>query len=153
MVNALTKLGYLHPPPIATTSAADIQTSDPDLHDRVAGQLERVNHVDPEHLVVTGWAIARNRDLPADAVFLTYSDADGNPIIFALAKYETVRPDVNNQFGGRFGTCGWTVELPLANLPTNLQTTSIAAWTLDTDTGKAVKLPGETRVQLFQRAR
>jgi hypothetical protein len=138
----LSRMGYLHPPLIASRCAADFRETDSAKMDGAAGRIESVERSGPEHWTAAGWAVSKKKLSPADAVFITYNDQNARPMVLALARLSLPREDVNNVLRGDFGPCGWQADLPTSSFPAHLAATSIAAWALDVSTGKAFMLDG-----------
>jgi hypothetical protein len=142
-VNAINRIGYLHPPLIASSNADEICASDPS---QVSGARGKLDHYVPEssaQITVSGWAIFSGTGQPADAVFLTYENRRGQPIICGLADLGVKRSDIVEQTGNRnYLWCGWQGTVPFAALPAGLNPVRIRAWALDTDTAKAWPLDG-----------
>jgi len=138
----LNEIGLIRPPLIDSPNALKLQESNPAMPS-AQGRMERMSPNGPEHLAASGWAISTIRSTPADMVFLTYEDAQGQPNIFTLADIRLRREDVARQFGNQdYLFSGWLAQFPLSKLPQDLPRITIAAWALNTDTGKAVKLLG-----------
>jgi hypothetical protein len=144
----LNSMGYLHPPLITNRNALLIQDSTPfEKSGQPFGALEKFGPLSgaPDNLVAIGWAVCPRRGQVADAVFLTYEDQNGQPMIFALANMGIRRDEIAHQQGNNveYVLCGWGTSFPVSSLPDYLKTIKISAWMLDGDTGKAVKLQGE----------
>lgn len=146
----LNQMGYLHPPLIASRCAADFRETDADAMGGVRGELDELDRNGPDQAVATGWAVLTKKSCSADAVFLTYDDGTGRPIVLAYAHFFQMNRGVNRDLGDDFGLCEWIAGFPTHGLPRDLKTTTIAAWALDVSTGKAFKLGGA--VQLIVRA-
>jgi hypothetical protein len=81
-------------------------------------------------------------------VFLTYDNERREPIIFALADVGAPREDIANEQGdASYARCGWVAQFPASKFPSYLRVTTINAWTLDTETGRACKLEGGITIQ------
>jgi hypothetical protein len=138
-VAALDRLGYLRPTP--WKSAAISEAGDPaDPGSRAYGQLEGITRPSDEWLL-RGWAALPHRRRPADAVLLTYDDADGMPILHDLAPTTLDRPDIEQATGSRdFFGCGWAAAWPAASIPPQART--IKAWAYDAEERRAFRLEG-----------
>ncbi len=144
----LDEMGYLHPRLIAGPDAAKIQ-ADPDTVGGVRGGLEQLGRAEADRIRASGWAVFPTRSQPVDAVFLTYDDAQGRPIIFALADMGRPRHDIVRMEGTTdVLASGWVAVFPRSRLPASMARTTVSAWALDTDTGKAYKLGGGKTVEL-----
>jgi hypothetical protein len=146
--NELGEMGWLRPKLITTNNAALIQETDPKKIARVKGALERGGKRSETELAVMGWAVFVDEGRPADAVFLTYDNPRGEPIIFAMAELGVRRDDVAQELGDYdFTPSGWLAVFPPSQLPADPKQVTIRAWALDTDTATAVLLPGSTTLQ------
>jgi hypothetical protein len=144
----LNQIGYLHPPLIASNCAADFQETDADAMGGVQGKVESVVRNTAGMVVATGWAVLAKKSRPADAVFLTYDNEAGQPIVLTFAPFYRKNEDANRQLGENFGLCEWIASFTKSSLPKELKTTSLAAWALDVSAGKAFKLAGTVKVIL-----
>ncbi len=82
------------------------------------------------------------KERPADAVLLTYEDADGEPTIFAVTGSKRPnRRDVADAMESRFYRfSGWQETFSQSALPSG--STRVSAWAFDADAGKAFELDG-----------
>jgi hypothetical protein len=141
--NTLNMMGYLQPKLIAGDDANRILDVDLKSADSVTGQFTGI-HQDGSGYVATGWAIAPADARAADAVFLTYEDANGEPIIFAQAQMGVAQTDIAEKYGeANYAYCGWMAAISAIDLPGDLKTPRITAWALDTQTGTATPLNGQ----------
>lgn len=141
----LNEMGYLHPRLMTTANANAIRDPADARADRVsAGKVERVWQSGPRQFNVSGWAVLPLIRRPADAVFLTYENERGEPIIFALSNARFRRPDIaQQQQVGDYEFSGWAASFAADRLPGYLEKLKINAWALDTDTGRAFRLDGD----------
>jgi hypothetical protein len=144
-VRALNDMGYLHPP-LITSARADLIVAKEGSGDPVVGHLDKIDISNPNNTVVTGWAVHKIAQTPADSVFLTYDDGVSGPIIFAPAAV-LMRDDdlVNKMRNLDYLRCGWGAEFSPAILPAG-KVLEIRAWALDTETGLAYPLDGSEKV-------
>jgi hypothetical protein len=142
------QMGYIRPPLIESKDAQKIQETDGARVAGAAGKIEQAGQTGPGQAAATGWAIFANKRSPADAVFLTYDDEHRQPIIFAFADIGLERADIAQQHGSdAYAGAGWIARFPASSLPSYMRVTTISAWALDTDTGRAFKLDGSFTVQ------
>ncbi len=143
-VLALDRLGYIRPPVLksaAIRTVADVLSpGDPRF-----GALE-LSPRDGTRIVLGGWATLPDRLAPADAVLLTYDNAQGEPILFGLVELTDDRPDIlaKTQEPG-FYRSGWHRRFSADELPAGA--TKIKAWAYDAELERAWRLPGEATVQ------
>jgi hypothetical protein len=145
---ALNEMGYIHPPLIQSADARQIEQ--PQYSRPIAvGRLERAWTEDNGQIFIRGWAICPDRSNQiADAVFLTYDNENGVPVIFATAREDVSRPDLAQQFGDAdCAAAGWLAKFSDQLLPADLPNTRITAWSLDTQTGRAARLEGPFTIQ------
>jgi hypothetical protein len=142
--NAVNQLGWLRPPLIKSNRAAEIIEVEPGRIETIKGRLERGGRRGGGELSAYGYAASLDNNGPADAVFLTYDDPTGQPIIFAFAELGVIRADIAQQYGETYTPCGWVANFAESKLMQKPAT--IRAWALNVDTGKAVLLPGETKL-------
>jgi hypothetical protein len=144
-VRALNDMGYLHPPLIESANANLILAKD-GLADPVIGLFEKMDASDPQRVVVTGWAVHKKAQTPADGMFLTYDDGVSGPVIFAPVA--VLLPDndlVNKTENSDYQYCGWAAAFSPAELPAG-KVLEIKAWALDTNTGLAYPVNGSKKV-------
>lgn len=146
MARALNQFGYIHPPLISTSNAASITSP---THSQVRGRLEKYWQSGFDRVSISGWACAPGSWRAADAVFLSYDDENGIPIIFKLVMPVQDRSDLADREGvPELVHAGWQLDLPYAQFPPNRGAIRIRAWVLDVDTARAVKVDGEAILSL-----
>jgi hypothetical protein len=135
----LNRLGYFHPPLIATPNAAELEIATP--AGESYGAITAAQRVGSDAVKVEGWAIDPDRKRPADAVILTFDTANGLPLIFIMADMGAQRPDIAQALkDGRYLKCGWIVTAPLGRIPPGVKVTQIRAWAMDSSTGRLHRL-------------
>jgi hypothetical protein len=146
-ISEINAMGWLRPPVIedrnAMTFQADLQALPADA---VAGAIERVAQDPPgsNTIKVLGWAAFPREKVPAHAVFLTYEDENGQPIVLTMADNGLDRPDVAQRLGNAdLLNSGFIAVFSADQLPKYMKSNKIAAWALNCQTGKAVKLQVE----------
>jgi hypothetical protein len=141
--NSLSDFGYINPPILKNNNAFAISRTNNDSTEDVLGQLEGLKSTPDGKSYAYGWAVFPKQFKPAECVFLTYQDADHQPIIFAGAHVGARRDDVVATLTNPdFQFAGWEAEMVRTHIDPSLQQTDINAWVLDVDTGKATKLDG-----------
>jgi hypothetical protein len=147
--NALSELHALRPPVITSSNAATIQETDLQRIAQIKGAAEQGGKRSDGQFGVSGWAVRTDQVRPVDAVFLTYDNPSGEPIIFGIAQMGMQRDDIAEQLGDdNYDLSGWVGIFPVTRFPSEMHQVNVRAWTLDTDTGKATLLPGTVRLQL-----
>ena len=137
----LDRIGYLHPPLLKSNSIDGIaDPAHPPAPD--TGQLEAAGTGRDLRFRVRGWAVLPEGHRPADAVLLTYDDAQGRAVIFALAEVGSAREDIALLRGDpAFLHCGWQKVVQPGKLPAGAKV--IKAWSFDAETCRAYRLPGQ----------
>jgi hypothetical protein len=139
--HALNEMGYLQPPLIASADAGRIEQDESTQPASAEGAFAQLQQVAPEIYMATGWATSPPNHRTADAVFLTYDDKDGHPIIFQLAALGNTRsPAARQSAPNGADPNGWVSRLDASLLPPDIANARISAWALDTQTGKAILL-------------
>jgi hypothetical protein len=144
LANGLNQRGWMHPPLLQTAQIQAIATPPPE--GRSAGALVRVQQLSAEQFAIAGWAVQSDRNVPADAVLLTYDNDKGESLILkAFLVGETVSqvPDATHPLSGWFGT------VSLRELPA-IARTRLKAWAFNVSTGKAFPLNGQQDLLIQQ---
>jgi hypothetical protein len=149
MAETVDKIGFIHPPLIATNHAREIAMDvDPVRAPARYGHLDQAVQIDPQQLLATGWAILPSKGRSADAVFLTWDHFDNDPIIFAVGSVGVPHVDPDGKLGhGDYEFCGWNAFCPISRLPAGTGALRIRAWAFDVDSGRATPISGEGVVQ------
>jgi hypothetical protein len=124
-VQSLERLGYFHPPLVQSPDLRRIAASSEPSGQ--TGTFKSLTNAGIGFYRASGWAALPQRAEPADAVVLTYADATGVPVAFALADW--MGP------GGAWEK--WFKLPPAAD--------SIQAWAFDSLTSRAYLLSGAQR--------
>lgn len=140
----LNELGYINPPILTDPNAARLQPPVTSPGKVVDGAIER-NRVaaDSSNVVITGYAVFLEKRRPVSMIFLTYTNEQREPIIFAVANVGLSRADLTAaRADPTYEYSGWGISLPLRRLATAPADTLIEAWAMDVHTGHAYKLDG-----------
>lgn len=139
----LDEIGYLRPTMLRSANVAAI-VAPPEAGSPV-GAFEKLWRVEGSHLGASGWAIHPAHADRAETILITCSDAAGNSIVFATAFQDaSPRIDIAQHYKREeYGLCGWLIEFDSTRLPTTLAQPTLAAWVLDSRTGKAYRIAGE----------
>jgi hypothetical protein len=131
--NFLDRLGYLRPPLVRSNRVREIAfQSDAET----MGEFEALGRRAGAAFAASGWAILPESHRTADGVLLTYDDAQGEPIIFALAEVGLKRPEVSQKLNDKeYLRCGWTKSWKAERIPVGAQV--IRAWTFDAENCRA----------------
>jgi hypothetical protein len=140
-VNVLNRLGYFRPPLIPSRQIREIaqvdapgSAADGEIHLGAKG---------PDGCAITGPAILPDSRRKADGVLLTYDDAQGNPLIFALAipRLSVSHPTPSDQEAPP----RWTKFIQNDQLPEGASI--VKAWAFDAERGRAFRLAGQVTVE------
>lgn len=134
--NSLDRLGYLRP---RLVRSSHIQVIAARTTGETMGQFNELGKSTNGEFTASGWAILPESQRIADGVLLTYDDARGDPIIFALAEVGYKRVAVSQQLNdGAYLRCGWMKTWKADQVPANSQW--IRAWTFDAETCRAFEI-------------
>jgi hypothetical protein len=135
----LSRLGYFHPPLIATPNAAELEIATP--AGESCGAITAAERFGSDAVKIQGWAIDPIHKRPADAVVLTFDTPTGQPWIFIIADMGAQRPEVAKQLNDAgYLKSGWIVTAPLGRIPPGVKATQIRAWSMDSSTGRLHRL-------------
>lgn len=142
-VEALDRLGWLHPRPLAEPALAAIaDVSSPGEPGFGAVQRQKQEGA---NCLLYGWAFLPEAMEPAHAVLLTYDDPARGPILFSLVPLGIDRADLAKATGEPlYKHSGWATEFPRTKLPAGPQV--VKAWAYDAQQGRAWRLRGELAV-------
>ena len=130
--NFLESLGYLRPPLVRSNRIREIAFR---TNAETLGEFEELGKRGGE-FVVSGWAILPEKHRTADGVLLTYDDAEGEPIIFALAEVGYKRPAVSQRLNDEaYLRSGWTKSWKTGQIPGSARV--VRAWTFDAENCRA----------------
>jgi hypothetical protein len=142
-IQMLNRLGYLRPPLIQTTNVnefAVVAARGPGAY----GNIDQAGRPAEGQYGLLGWAVLPDKHRPADGVLLTYTEAQGQPILFALADMGVARSDVAGALKDpAYSQSGWVKAFDLSRLPPNAG--KLRAWAFDAETAKAYPLQGEVQ--------
>jgi hypothetical protein len=142
--NALNRIGYLRPPLLQSNlvrSIADPASSgstrfgELQFHEQKSGQIE-----------LGGQAFLPDKRGPADAVLITYDNAEGEPVICAIVSLEVPRePRLRATWDPSALPSRWGRILPIDRLPKGQQCL-LKAWSYDAEACRAYRLEGSASV-------
>jgi hypothetical protein len=142
--NALNRIGYLHPPLLQSNLVRNV--ADPasggstrfgqfQFHEKKSGQIE-----------LGGQAFLPDKQGPADAVLITYDNAEGEPVICALVSLEVPRePQLRAAWDPSALPSRWGRILSMDRLPEG-QKCLLKAWAYDAEACRAYRLEGSVTV-------
>lgn len=141
----LDKLGYLHPPLLKTNKIKDVKAENNLSANN--GYFDKLTKANNDSYVASGWAVLPERRETADSVILTYKEAEGSPIIFAIVDtFNIVRQDVAKAFKKQsYSNSGWEKSFEISKLPSG--SLKVEAWAFNSITGKAFQLNGTHVIQ------
>ena len=142
--NALNRIGYLRPPLFQSNlirNVADPASSGSprfgefQLSEEKSGQVQ-----------IGGQAFLPDKGGPADAVLITYDNAEGEPVICAIASIESPREGrLRLAWDSSALSSRWRRLLPLDRLPEGQQCL-LKVWSYDAETCRAYRLEGSATV-------
>jgi hypothetical protein len=142
--NALNRIGYLHPPLLQSNLVRNV--ADPasrgsarfgelQFHEEKSGEIE-----------LGGQAFLLDKQGPADAVLITYDNAEGEPVICAIVSLEVPRePRLRATWDPSALPSRWGRILPKDRLPEGQQCL-LKAWSYDAEACRAYRLEGSATV-------
>jgi hypothetical protein len=134
--NFLDGLGYLRPPLVRSNRVREIAFR---TDGETMGEFKELGKRAGGTFAASGWAILPESHRTADGVLLTYDDAQGEPIIFALAEVGLKRPEVSQRLNDReYLRCGWTKSWKAERIPVGAEV--IRAWTFDAENCRAFQI-------------
>lgn len=138
--NALNGFGLLNPSLVSSKKIKDIAVTGEESSDSYGyGWFDSIVKGKGDEYVASGWARLLDRKEPADAVVLTYEDAKGEDIVFAVSSKRVERPDVaKNTRESAYLMSGWEKIFKSSKVPKGL--VKIKAWAFDSNRGKAFPL-------------
>ena len=138
--NLLNRLGYLRPGLVQTNLVRLIAGANP-LAPARYGEIQQAGKPAEGQFGLAGWSVLPDKARPADAVLLTYDNAAGDSVIFALAEVGVQRPDVAAwlQEPG-YLHAGWVKTFNTSRLPAGAL--SLRAWAFDAETCRAYPIQG-----------
>jgi len=142
--NALNRIGYLHPPLLQSNllrnvadpvSSGSARFGELQFHEEKSGEIE-----------LGGQAFLPDKQGPADAVLITYDNAEGEPVICAIVSLEIPRePRLRATWDRSALPSRWGRILPKDRLPEGQQCL-LKAWSYDAEASRAYRLEGSATV-------
>ncbi len=138
--------GWLRPPLIQHARMQDLEDS------RITnigayGRIEWAGDAGNGKTVINGWARNPRTRSPVDAVVLSWEQPGGDAVPFAIADMGFQRP--GELAGSSRRSSNWQAAFPSSLLPEGKR--DIRAWSLDTSSGKAVRLLGSFKLNILPR--
>jgi hypothetical protein len=142
--NGLNRIGYLRPPLFQSNlvrnvadagSSGSARSGEFQIHEEKSGQIE-----------LGGQAFLPGKRGPANAVLITYDNAEGEPVICAIVSLETPRePKLRVAWDSSALPSRWKRLLPVDRLPQGQQSL-LKAWSYDAEACRAYRLEGSATV-------
>jgi hypothetical protein len=142
--NVLNRIGYLRPPLLQSNlvrnvadpaSSGSARFGEFQIHVEKSGQIE-----------VGGQAFLPDERSPADAVLITYDNAEGEPVICAIISLEIPRePRLRAMWDSSALPSRWGRLLPIDRLPEGQQCL-LKAWSYDAKACRAYRLEGSATI-------
>ena len=138
--NALNRIGYLRPPLLQSNlirnvadpaSSGSARFGEFQIEEKKSGPIELVGH-----------AFLPDKRAPADAVLITYDNAEGEPVICTIASIESPREGrLRFAWDSSALPSRWKWRLPINCLPEGQQCL-LKAWSYDAEACLAYRLEG-----------
>ena len=149
--NALNRIGYLRPPLFQSNLIRNV--ADPASSGSARfGELQSpsgtgvFNEKESGSIELGGRAFLPDKQCSADAVLITYDNAEGEPVICAIASIESPRHGrLRFAWDSSALPVTWKRLLPLNRLPEGQQCL-LKAWSYDAEAGRAYRLQGSATV-------
>ena len=142
--NALNRIGYLRPPLLQSNLVRNVADSASSGSSRF-GEFQ-TSEGKPGQVELGGQALLPDKGGPADAVLITYDDADGEPVICAIASIGSPREGrLRVAWDSSALPSRWRRILPIDRLPEE-QHCLLKAWSYDAVACRAYRLQGSATV-------
>lgn len=139
LATTLNEIGFLTPALIEGDKVRDIEGAK--SGSATYGEFGALAKTDEGSYLASGWAISPEEGRPADAVLLTYEDANGQPTVFAVTDAgKRTRDAAKDLRTAAYARSGWEETFSTSVLPSG--STKIGAWVFDANTGRAFRLDG-----------
>jgi hypothetical protein len=134
--NFLGRLGYLRPRLVRSNRIQEIAFR---ADAETMGEFNELVKRTGGEFAASGWAILPESHRTADGVLLTYDDAQGEPIIFALAEVGFKRPEVSQRLNDKaYLRSGWMKPWKEGQIPASARV--VRAWTFDAENCRAFQI-------------
>ena len=144
--NQLDRLNLIQPPLITSKRLQDIEGKNVP-NDRVFGYFEALEKTPDNQWLARGWAVLPQHKSVAHAVILSYKQADGSDIAFAITDQRDERNDVSQALKNTiYKRAGWHKTFTSKQLPAEAK--EISAWAFDANRGEVFKLQTQANVRL-----
>jgi hypothetical protein len=143
-INMLNSSGYLRPPLLQSSNVTTFAVAST-LGAESCGNIDQAGKPAEGQYGLMGWAILPEKERPADGVLLSYDNAEGQPILFALADIGVARSDVVEALKDpAYLGCGWVKAFEINRLPKSAG--PLRAWAFDAETARAYPIQGSVTV-------
>jgi len=134
--------------PKLATSAAIREIADPtSVGNEQYGELLQTKSGKAGETIVYGWAVLPGEVRPADALLLTHEQADGEPVIFALARMGVAQSAMGKESSdAAYDHAGWAISLKPGLWPEDA--TTVKAWAYNAESGRAYRIKGALQLPL-----
>ena len=142
--NALNRIGYLHPPLFQSNLVRAV--ADPASSGSARFGQFQIQEEKSGRIRLGGQAFLPDKRGPADAVLITYDDAEGEPVICAIVSLESPRElRLRLAWDSSALPSRWKRIFPTDRLPDG-QECVLKAWSYDADARRAYRLQGSAIV-------
>jgi succinate dehydrogenase hydrophobic anchor subunit len=144
--NQLNEFNLIQPPLITSKRLQDMEGKNVPS-DRVFGYFEALEKTPDNQWLARGWAVLPQYNSVAHAVILSYKQADGSDIAFAIAGQRDKRNDVSQALKNTiYKRAGWHKILTSEQIPAEAK--EISAWAFDANRREVFKLQTQPNVRL-----
>ena len=142
--NVLNRIGYLRPPLLQSNLVRNV--ADPASNGSARFGTFQIHEEKSGRIEVGGQALLPDKRRPADAVLITYDNAEGEPVICAIVSLEVPRePRLRAAWDTSALPSRWGRILPKDRLPKGQQCL-LKAWSYDAEARRAYRLDGSATV-------
>jgi hypothetical protein len=142
--NVLNRIGYLRPPLLQSNLVRNV--ADPASSGSPRFGEFQMSEQEPGQIALGGKAFLPDKGGPADAVLITYDNAEGEPVICAIVSIENPREGrLRAAWDASALPSAWNRTLPIDRLPEGRQCL-LKAWSYDAEACRAYRLEGSATV-------
>src|SRR5207237_10019205 len=142
--NALNRIGYLHPPLLPSNLVRNV--ADPASSGSSRFGEFQIDEEKSGQIKLGGQAFLPDKRGPADAVLITYDNAEGEPVICTIVSIESPHEGrLRVAWDSSALPCTWKRLLPVERLPQG-QLCLLKAWSYDAEASRAYRLQGSAIV-------
>lgn len=138
--SALARIGYLHTPLLESNLVRNL-AQDKSSGPTAVGKFQ-ISRAESKQIELEGWAFLPDKRRPADAILISYDDAQAEPVICALAAVGIPSQlNLRATWDSSALPCNWNRRISTADLPRGHQCV-LRAWAFDAETSRVYRLAG-----------